>query len=543
MNKFILIYKKNNIKLKNTKMDPYLELVSYWFLNPDIWFGCSTEIDEHIKHKYFELLIYTKDKNIEYQLFDNLDNEEVFQINSKQILSRIILLDQISRHVYRTEKENIIEFDHLVLQYVHLFESYLIKMNPEERCFILLPYRHTFQKDYVDKVLNYIQTWHSENPEVAIYRRFYIATLQSLGKINSKLQSDIEFTSSTIYSNKDVNVVLDTQSPRFEDMFKPFEESILTLPIYLEFSAILDSLLKPQENKILISISGGVDSMVCSYLAYIWNITKSNKYIIDFITINYENRIEQNNEIYMVNEWCKRLGFRHYVRHIYEIKRSRDYDRDIYESITRDIRFQMYKNLEGIVLLGHNKDDSLENVFSNIKKKRSYRNLYGMSPRSEEKEVQILRPLLKVWKKDIIQFAKDFHIPFVYDSTPSWSERGKMRDILIPQIMEFDGEIIEGMFSMVDNFREIYEIYEKMTPTIIFEEEQCYYRNQNIYFYEYLKKIVYQIMDYYSLKPIKNKSILNMSEELKRKNINRITLSKELIVQLKNENIFFYIIK
>ncbi len=524
-------------------MSEFIELVQFWFSTPNIWFGCSKEEDELIKNKYKNLLLNTKNENILSSLFDELDNEDIFLLNSSQILGRILLFDQISRHVFRNEKEKIKEFDILAFQYVELFEPFLEKMKPEERCFILLPFRHTFNKIYVDKVLNYVQKWHYENPDISIYRRFYVATLQSLSTINSKIQSDIEFNPFNIYSNEEINAVLDPQSPKFEDMFKAFEESILTLPIYLQFSNIMDSLLKPDENKILISISGGVDSMVCSYLAYIWNITKSNKYTIDFITINYENRIEQNNEVYMVNKWCKLLGFRHFVRHIYEIKRSRDYDRDIYESITRDIRFQMYKNIDGIVLLGHNKDDSLENVFSNIKKKRSYRNLYGMNPRSEEKDVQIVRPLLQIWKKDIIQFAKDYHIPYVYDSTPAWSERGKMRDILIPQIIEFDSDIIEGMFSMVDNFKEIYEIYEKMTPTITFEENKCYYLNQNIYFYEYLKKIIYQIMAYYSLKPIKNKSILNMSEELKRNNTNRITLSKELIVQLIDNKLIFYINK
>ncbi len=523
-------------------MTEYIELVQYWFSNPDIWFGCSSDIDIFIKNKYNQLLLDTKSEGCLTSLFENLEDESIFKINSIQIMARILLCDQISRHIFRNEKENIHEFDILALHYLQLFEPFLNKMNPEERCFILLPYRHTFQKEYVDKVLNYIQIWHSENPEISIYRRFYLATLQSLGKINSKIQSEIEFIPIRDYTNEEINIVLDPQSSRYEDMFKPFEESFLLSPIYINFSKNMEQLIEPLENKILISISGGVDSMVCSYLAYIWNISKGNKYTIDFITINYENRIEQNNEVYMVNKWCKLLGFRHFVRHIYEIKRSRDYDRDIYESVTRDIRFQMYKNLEGIVLLGHNKDDSLENIFSNIKKKRSYRNLYGMNPRSEEKDVQIVRPLLQIWKKDIIQFAKDYHIPFVYDSTPAWSERGKMRDILIPQINSFDPDIIEGIFSMVDNFKEIYEIYEKTSPKIVFEDNHCYFENQNIYFYEYLKKIVYQIMNHYQLKPIKNKSILNMCEELKRNNKNRITLSKQLVVQILDDNIHFYLI-
>ncbi len=529
-------------------MNNYTELVKYWFSNQHIWFGCTIQDDEFIKNKYNQLLINTKNEGVLQSLFENINDESIFNINSIQILSRILLFDQISRHIFRNEKHKIQEYDNLAFQYATLFEPYINKMLPEEKCFILLPYRHTFQKEYIEKVLNYVQQWHIENPEISIFRRFYVATLQSLGKINSKIQSENEFLPEIEYSNEDIDNVLDPESCKFQMMLQsidsndPFDSSPFTHPIFIEFSNQIEKLILPDENKILLSISGGVDSMVCSYLLYLWNLMKNSKYTIECITINYENRIEQNNEIYMVNKWCNLLGFKHYVRKITEIKRSRDNDRDIYESLTRDIRFDMYKNIGGLVVLGHNKDDSLENIFSNIKKKRSYRNLYGMTQRSEEKEVNIIRPLLKIWKKDIIKYAKDNIIPFVYDSTPSWSERGKMRDILIPQINSFDPEIIEGMFNMVDNFKEIYEIYEKMTPNIIFEEKRCYFINQNIYFYEYLKKIIYQIMAHYSLKPIKNKSILNMSEELKRNNINRITLSKELIVQTINDKIIFYIV-
>jgi tRNA(Ile)-lysidine synthase TilS/MesJ len=190
--------------------------------------------------------------------------------------------------------------------------------------------------------------------------------------------------------------------------------------------------------------------------------------------------------------------------------------------------------------LGHNKDDSLENVFSNIKKRRSYRNLYGMLERSEEDHMIILRPLLKIWKRDIIEMAHRIGIPYVYDSTPDWSERGKMRDILIPNMIHFDNEIVEGIFDMVNNFCEIYRIYERMIPEMIeIDENRIEVEDRGIYFYEYMKKIIYQICKKMKIKPIKNKSIFHISAELKRGNIHRITLSKECIVYKKEGWIVF----
>jgi tRNA(Ile)-lysidine synthetase-like protein len=191
--------------------------------------------------------------------------------------------------------------------------------------------------------------------------------------------------------------------------------------IYSLFCQEMEKNIQSHESKIIISLSGGVDSMVVSYLLYQWNLQHQHKYELEAITIDYANRQEQKIEIYMVNEWCKKLGIKHYVREIKEIHRSRDADREIYEEVTRKIRFDMYKQRNGIVLVGHNKDDSLENVMNNIKKRQSYFNLYGMNSRMEEKEVTIVRPILKIWKRDILQFAIKYHIPFVYDSTPAWS--------------------------------------------------------------------------------------------------------------------------
>jgi hypothetical protein len=44
--------------------------------------------------------------------------------------------------------------------------------------------------------------------------------------------------------------------------------------------------------------------------------------------------------------------------------------------------------------------------------------------------------------------AKVIGMPFLEDSTPKWSMRGRMRDILIPEVMAFDEMIIEGLYTL-----------------------------------------------------------------------------------------------
>ena len=249
----------------------------------------------------------------------------------------------------------------------------------------------------------------------------------------------------------------------------------------------------PYRNELIVSVSGGVDSMVCLYLARHCFPDAD----IKAISINYANRPEQSIEIDMVNYICSVLKVKHYVRVISEIQRVRDSHREFYETVTREIRFASYRNVIGDntnvqVILGHNQDDTLENIFSNIKKGINYDNLFGMEHNSVEKDVCVCRPLLNIAKKDITKFAHDHNIPYTYDSTPSWSERGRLRDILIPSVRSFDANMIPGIIQMATNFKEIYEVYEKSIPKIkrVNNEICAVYLNSEIYILDYWKKIL-----------------------------------------------------
>jgi tRNA(Ile)-lysidine synthase TilS/MesJ len=246
----------------------------------------------------------------------------------------------------------------------------------------------------------------------------------------------------------------------------------------------------------------------------------------------------------MVYKYCQSLNIPFYIREVNEIHRTRDGDRKFYEEITRTIRFNAYEKIDGPIILGHNLDDTLENIFSNIKKQKNYDNLFGMSNFSTERNISIWRPLLSIAKKDIILFAHENNIPYTYDSTPAWSDRGKMRDNLIPFINQFDTNILEGLVNMCHNFKEIYKIYETSIPEIEYKDNYCIINNQKeIYFEDYWKKILSIIVEKYGFEYIKNKSVKNMIFRIKIGSKERITLSKNIILQMRNDKkIFIYVL-
>ena len=71
--------------------------------------------------------------------------------------------------------------------------------------------------------------------------------------------------------------------------------------------------------------------------------------------------------------------------------------------------------------------------------------------------------LLEVKKIDIIDFAHKVGIPYLYDSTPKWSRRGRMRDQLFPFLQNFDPGLLNGLEIVSDALAHILPVYTEAT--------------------------------------------------------------------------------
>ena len=92
------------------------------------------------------------------------------------------------------------------------------------------------------------------------------------------------------------------------------------------------------------------------------------------------------------------------------------------------------------IIFGHQKGDVHENVISNVMKGMSPLELAGMGESTVANGVVIWRPLLQHLKAEIYDFAHEWGIPYLKDSTPLWSTRGKIRNRLMPLLAEIYGE-------------------------------------------------------------------------------------------------------
>lgn len=492
----------------------------FWFSNENLWFNSLPKDDIIIENLFSEFLINPP----------------------SDILERIILYDQLVRHIYRNDHNKIKEFLPLALkESLYILDNCLdYNYLPEERCFILMPLRHTFQLEYLERAFDKIKEYRMKE-DSKYYIRFYKATILSMSKIKTYLVS-IENIKENI-SNQQIFETLDKDCIKNLTEILPFTDKS---EIYCAFDNTLRKIKDLKE--ITLSLSGGVDSMVSSYILY--NLSKNQKkFKIVAVSINYNNREDNCLEMEFIKRWCKLLGIDHYIRHITELVRDRSHDRNIYEDITKKIRFDIYKRFGNPVILGHNQDDCFENIINNIKKARSYDNLKGMSEFSEDSGVILVRPMLDIKKKDIKEFAKKYKIPHLPNSTPNWSERGKIREELIPFLNQFDSGIIPGLLQLANSTKEIYGIYDKSVidnffKNIVFDNNKVIIRmNDNCYDYglSFWKDIIIRIFKMKSNIIPTNKSIKAFSDRLIKKQYGKINFSKNDYCEY-NKDILVFVI-
>lgn len=447
-----------------------IELFEFWFL-PDtqkFCFNSTPEFDKLITEKYQSLLDhYTLDKIPKHEL-NNITEDY------RKAISLIVLHDQIPRHIYRTYPEKINYYLELIIDFAEkTYTRFRYDLKASHFCFVLLPIRHLNNFAKIMYVISETKIMIKNNPLEQEYKRFLKATLERYIKLNDDndniiLQDTIEPRPQYIQD--------DTQI--CEQNFRKYhtvhfsEINLSSLPDWIK--NMYDIVKKNTHiKKGIISLSGGVDSMILSY------ILKHIGIDISAVHINYNNRPECEEECNILRQWCSFIGIKLYIRKITEIQRPEMMElnmRDLYESYTRDIRFNTYVNAERnkltidkstiqedvFVFLGHNHDDQFENIFTNIVSQSHFDNLRGMETltliKFKTNIINFVRPMLNIPKSDIYKFSSYFSIPHFKDSTPKWSQRGKIRDTIRPNIEQWDERAIESFFSMSDKLSDLIRI-------------------------------------------------------------------------------------
>eukprot|EP01006_Ploeotia_vitrea_P022914 TRINITY_DN55338_c0_g2_i1.p1 TRINITY_DN55338_c0_g2~~TRINITY_DN55338_c0_g2_i1.p1 ORF type:complete len:698 (+),score=63.03 TRINITY_DN55338_c0_g2_i1:57-2150(+) len=376
----------------------------------------QAEIDKLVRDKYASLLQDAEEGKL----------DEEWKKTSQGHLALILVLDQFSRHVHRQDRAKIDRNDIKALALAQEFvdQNRGNTLTPPELIFSLFPFRHSPTVARLQFVLDQVE---ARTPTVATWTemltRFKRATLTRLQHLQG-----VQWT--------DGDEILEHHP--FEGDFSDVEKS----PVWCSMKAFLTKYNAEQHKTLVVSLSGGVDSMVIAQLLVLLS-PQFGGFNVVAVHIDYGNRPESGAEAAYVEEWCNKHKIIFRKRTITEAKRATA-NRDYYEKLSRTIRYTAYAdaleefNAPG-VMFGHHQGDIQENVISNMMKRVQLLDISGMGETGIVNDVVIWRPLLSHVKDDIISFAHKYGVPYFLDTTPKWSTRGTMRNQLLPLLTDMYG--------------------------------------------------------------------------------------------------------
>ena len=183
-----------------------------------------------------------------------------------------------------------------------------------------------------------------------------------------------------------------------------------TIQIYKKFEKNLDI----NEN-FVVAVSGGPDSLALSFLAKIYSIKKSLK--VKYLIVDHKLRKNSTSEAIFVKKKLKEYSINLNILTWYGKKPKKNI-----QSVARDKRYKLLINetkklkIKNI-LLGHHLDDLFENFFIRILRGSGLNGLISLDKKTQNENINLLRPLLNFDKKDLIYISN--HIFGSYVSDPS----------------------------------------------------------------------------------------------------------------------------
>ena len=518
------------------------KLKIWWLSNKDIWFNSNDHNDTIVTNKFANLL------NIDISI-----NKLNLQID--ECLGYIILNDQVIRHVVRLNNlfsDEISKRLNNIIPFVKTFYEYnKNKMNDYEFYFTLLPLRHT--NIYENQLFVLTETW-SKIKMLSETDLFYKEKLHTYKKYlnatyDHMCDKNIIEVNFNIVHKYEIHKTIELFVKNFDDIFD--KNTILYRTnnnhnLIQKNNSIVNMCCKfSKSDKIILSISGGVDSMILSWIFYKLNLN------FVMVHINYSNKKECEKEVKFLSMWAKYINVKLFIKNIDEINRKTCMNfelRKTYESYTRNVRYNSYVQTSKkmnwssyYVVLGHNSDDCFENILTNISNKKCYDNLNGMNIISpivfKNNIIQFCRPILSISKAQIYKYAHYNNIPYLRDSTMSWSQRGKIRDEIKPILTKWNPNIINGLCELKDIMKESLECIDILADSWKQKLKCDVMNNINVQF------IIIDLCDLVESKIFWNRFLLKMKIKISSKSLNNlinkiITIKKKFkMLQINVKNV------
>ena len=281
-----------------------------------------------------------------------------------------------------------------------------------------------------------------------------------------------------------------------------------------------------------VAVSGGPDSLALSFLAKIYSI--KNLLNVKYFIIDHKLRNNSTLEAKNVQKQLKKFSINLNILKWNGIKTKKNI-----QSIARDKRYELLLNetkkfkIKNI-LLGHHLDDLFENFFIRILRGSGLNGLISLDKKTQNNNINIIRPLLNFEKKDLTYISKFIFGFFVEDPSNEDDKfkRVKIRGLL--KKLETEGLDKKKFLLTINNLKfsnETIKFYTKKNllentyfsekKKLIILKESFFHHSAEVIFRSFTDVIKIVGKKYY---PVRGKKIDSIIQLINNKSYFKVTL-------------------
>ena len=234
--------------------------------------------------------------------------------------------------------------------------------------------------------------------------------------------------------------------------------------------------------KVLVAVSGGLDSMTLFHLLY--QNRAELEIELGIAHVNHKQRPESNMEEKELSNFAQQLGVKFF---------SSNFSGDFSEEKARRFRYRFFEEImltEGYTALvtAHHADDQAETVFMRLLRGARLRHLSGMTELQPFANGELIRPLLCFHKQDfpdILHFEDESNFQNDY-------LRNRIRNLYLPSLEKENPRFKDSLISLGKEVEDLQAALSHLTQGLDITKLEVFERQipevQNFLLQEYLKE-------------------------------------------------------
>lgn len=212
-------------------------------------------------------------------------------------------------------------------------------------------------------------------------------------------------------------------------------------------------------DKIIVAVSGGPDSVFLLHsLDYL-----SKRIDIKLIVANLDHGMrgkESISDSRFVLDLSKKLAIKCYHEKIRISRKDQSLGISV-EELLRKKRYEFFRKIASkaratVLATGHTLDDQAETILMRVIKGATIKGLIGILPIRKTNNIQIIRPLIHIEKKDILDLMKKNKFEFRTDRTNADEKyfRNVTRKKILPYLSKYNPRLKRSLSQMAESLQE-----------------------------------------------------------------------------------------